>query len=151
MERLKARLERTGQNANARPRSPPTKPPTTTPAVVQQDEPREETPTPKYEWDPPEARQRILAGEEIVISHAGASQYTAPGGGVSACGIAALNCLHIIFEKERNGLRGRALLENIMTREVAEVRRAASDIWAVYRCFSRRSLQYVRSGPANLI
>jgi hypothetical protein len=152
MDRLKAHIERASrdvQNGNAGPRSPPRELPTTTSVVVLRHEPQEETPAPTYEWDPPEAMQRILAGDEIVVSHPGASQYTAPGGGVSACGIAALNCLHIIFGKERNGLRGSALVENIMTRDVAEVRRSASEPSAVHRCLSRRSPRYVRSGPAD--
>ena len=43
---------------------------------------------------------RILSGERIVISH-GTSQYQV--GGVSACGLAALNCTRIILAAEQDG------------------------------------------------
>ena len=80
--------------------------------------------SPQFEESPASAVQRVLAGEEVVVSHIGASQYTTPGGGVSACGIAALNCLRVVFEREKEGVRGEALLEQLMTREVAEVCRS---------------------------
>lgn len=51
---------------------------------------------------------KILSGERIVISH-GASQYQA--GGVSACGLAALNCARIILTAEQEGPKGRDLLK----------------------------------------
>jgi hypothetical protein len=71
-----------------------------------------------------DAVRRVLSGEEVVVSHIGASQYANPGGGVSACGLAALNCLRVVFTKEKAGVRGEALLEELMTRDVAEVCRS---------------------------
>jgi hypothetical protein len=50
--------------------------------------------------DPPQD----LSGERTVISH-GASQYQA--GGVSACGLAALNCARIILAAEQDGPKGK--------------------------------------------
>ena len=64
--------------------------------------------------------QQVLVNGEYVISFPGASQY-AEGGGVSACGIAALNCVRVIFNKEHQGLRDVVLLTEIMSRETMEV------------------------------
>jgi len=61
---------------------------------------------------------RILSGERTVISH-GASQYQ--GGGVSACGIAALNCTRIILAAEQDGPKGRDLLEFVTKAKTAHV------------------------------
>ena len=84
-----------------------------------------EEPLPAPEESPAESVRRVLSGEEVVVSHIGASQYANPsGGGVSACGLAALNCLRVVFTKEKAGVRGEALLEELMTREVAEVCRS---------------------------
>jgi hypothetical protein len=63
--------------------------------------------------------QKILRGSVHVISHAGASQYARPGGGVSACGLAALNCARVVLGKEQDGLRDDALLQNLMSLETA--------------------------------
>jgi hypothetical protein len=65
-------------------------------------------------------RQQVLINGECVISFPGASQYT-EGRGVSACGIAALNCVRVIFNKEQQGLKDAALLTEIMSRETMEV------------------------------
>jgi len=43
---------------------------------------------------------KILSGELTVISH-GTSQYQV--GGVSACGLAALNCARIVLTAEQDG------------------------------------------------
>ncbi|KAF9651535.1 hypothetical protein BDM02DRAFT_3154328 [Thelephora ganbajun] len=51
---------------------------------------------------------KILSGERTVISH-GTSQYQV--GGVSACGLAALNCTRIILAAEQDGPKGRDLLK----------------------------------------
>ena len=65
-------------------------------------------------------RRQVLANGECVVSFLGASQY-AEGGGVSACGIAALNCVRVIFSKEQLGLRDAALVTEIMSRDTMEV------------------------------
>ena len=114
----------------------------------------EEATSPQSEENPASAVQRVLAGDEVVISHIGASQYTTPGGGVSACGIAALNCLRVVFEKEREGVRGGALLEQLMTREVAEVCRSSQVdgmLSGAYYHGIRKSPRYAPGGQASLI
>ena len=65
-------------------------------------------------------RRQVLANGECVISFLGASQY-AEGAGVSACGIAALNCVRVIFSKEHEGLQDAALVTAIMSRDTMEV------------------------------
>lgn len=62
---------------------------------------------------------KILSGERTVISH-GTSQYQV--GGVSACGLAALNCTRIILAAEQDGPKGRDLLEFVTKAKTAQVR-----------------------------
>ena len=62
---------------------------------------------------------RILSGERIVISH-GNSQYQV--GGVSACGLAALNCTRIVLAAEQDGPKGRDLLKFVTKAKTAQVR-----------------------------
>lgn len=64
--------------------------------------------------------EEIFTGKTVVASFAGTHQYAI--GGISACGLAALNCARVLFEKESQGLGGMRLLEAIATREVCEVR-----------------------------
>ena len=61
---------------------------------------------------------KILSGERTVISH-GASQYQA--GGISACGLAALNCARIVLTAEQDGPKGRDLLKYVMRAKTAFV------------------------------
>ena len=62
---------------------------------------------------------RILSGERTVISH-GTSQYQV--GGVSACGLAALNCTRIVLAAEQDGPKGRDLLKFVTKAKTAQVR-----------------------------
>jgi len=62
---------------------------------------------------------RILSGELTVISH-GTSQYQV--GGVSACGLAALNCARIVLTAEQDGPKGRDLLKYVTKAKTAQVR-----------------------------
>jgi len=63
---------------------------------------------------------RILSGvERTVISHVGTSQYQV--GGVSACGLAALNCTRIILAAEQDGPKGKDLLKFVMKARTAQV------------------------------
>lgn len=62
---------------------------------------------------------RILSGERTVISH-GISQYLV--GGVSACGLAALNCARIVLAAEQDGPTGRDLLKFVTRPKTAQVR-----------------------------
>ena len=67
---------------------------------------------------------RILSGvERTVISH-GPSQYQV--GGVSACGLAALNCTRIVLAAEQDGPKGRDLLKFVMKARTAQVRDSGS-------------------------
>ena len=61
---------------------------------------------------------RILSGERTVISH-GASQYQV--GGVSACGLAALNCARIVLAAEQDGPKGIDLLKFVTRHKTAQV------------------------------
>ncbi|THH22126.1 hypothetical protein EUX98_g8250 [Antrodiella citrinella] len=55
------------------------------------------------------------------LSKPSRSQYVGgDGGGASACGLAALNCARIILGKERDGLKGVALLEEMVKKETLE-------------------------------
>jgi hypothetical protein len=79
------------------------------------------TPTPRSYRVPSEPIARILAGHEHVVSFAGRSQYGPDGGGVSACGLAALNFARIIMGKECEGIMGEQILQEMMKQETAEV------------------------------
>lgn len=69
----------------------------------------------------PETLARLLQGEtELVVSHPGRSQYSAPGSGASACGLAALNCVRLVLQAERDGVCGIELLEHILKQEFSE-------------------------------
>jgi hypothetical protein len=57
-----------------------------------------------------ETVDRVLAGVQQVVSFPGCSQYAAGGGGVSTCGLAALNCARVILGRERDGLKGEELV-----------------------------------------
>ena len=62
---------------------------------------------------------KILSGERTLISHV-ASQYRV--GGVSACGLAALNCARIVLTAEQDGPKGRDLLEYVIRAKTAQVK-----------------------------
>ena len=82
---------------------------------------------------------RILSGERTVISH-GISQYQV--GGVSACGLAALNCTRIVLSAEQDGPKGTDLLEFVIKAKTARVRSQA--VLAI-------SLQFTYIFPGNYI
>jgi regulator of replication initiation timing len=64
---------------------------------------------------------RILAGTQQTVSFPGRSQYAAGGGGASACGLAAFNCVRIILSRERDGIRAAELVSSMVDRETIEV------------------------------
>jgi len=68
---------------------------------------------------------RILSGEQVVISH-GTSQYQV--GGVSACGLAALNCTRIVLAAEQDGPKGKELLKFVAKAKTAQVRGLRSSL-----------------------
>lgn len=68
-----------------------------------------------------EIARQVLRGErEYVASHAGRSQYSA--GGMSACGLAALNCARIVLQREKATKVGpEEFVSSMMQRELCEV------------------------------
>jgi hypothetical protein len=65
----------------------------------------------------------ILLGSESIVSFPGRSQYTPGGGGVSACGLAAMNFARIILSMFRQDeFDGRDLLSILQKQETSEVR-----------------------------
>ncbi|KAM5540362.1 hypothetical protein V8D89_005820 [Ganoderma adspersum] len=66
--------------------------------------------------------QRVLSGEatEYVVTHPGRSQYSEAGGGVSACGLAALNCARIVLGLHSAGLGPAHLVQELMKRKFLE-------------------------------
>ena len=67
-------------------------------------------------------RSVLLHGTERVVYHDGTSQYNRKGSGPAACGLVALNFVRVAFLKEQYGLRDEALLQDVLSRECAEVR-----------------------------
>ncbi|KAF8645632.1 hypothetical protein AX16_007714 [Volvariella volvacea WC 439] len=63
--------------------------------------------------------EKIMRGVEVVVSHVGSSQYE-DGIGVSACGLAALNCVRIVLGKEQDGVTGERLVMEMMKRQAVE-------------------------------
>ena len=93
---------------------------------------------------------RILSGERVVISH-GTSQYQL--GGVSACGLAALNCTRIVLAAEQDGPKGRDLLKYVTKARTAQVRQVPDrvrDLPSVYLLFPRILRRFALSGQAPL-
>ncbi|TDL23182.1 hypothetical protein BD410DRAFT_721585 [Rickenella mellea] len=61
---------------------------------------------------------KILGGDVVVVSHPGLSQYTR--GTPSSCGIAALNCVRLVLDLERNGVTEVNLLKAMMERRLMD-------------------------------
>lgn len=66
---------------------------------------------------------KVVSGEapEYVVTHPGCSQYSQAGGGVSACGIAALNCARIVLGLHAARLGHEQLVLELMRRQLLEV------------------------------
>ena len=77
-------------------------------------------------------RSALLDGTEQVVSHDGTGQYNRDGSGAAVRGLAALNFARVAFLKEKDGLRGHALLRAVLSRECAEVRRNRSLYLSAY-------------------
>ena len=73
------------------------------------------------------SRSVVVDGAEHVISYDSTSQYNRDGTGASACGLAALNFARIVFSMEQSGLRDTTLLQAVLARACAEVRRRYSN------------------------
>ena len=66
------------------------------------------------------SRSILVDGAEHVLSYGGTSQYNRNG---TSASLAALNFARLVFSMEQGGLQDTALLQAVMTRECAEVRR----------------------------
>ena len=66
---------------------------------------------------------KILSGElpEYIVTHSGHSQYSNAGGGVSACGVAALNCARIVLGLHAAGIDSTQLVQQLTSRRFLEV------------------------------
>ncbi|TFK66840.1 hypothetical protein BDN72DRAFT_127511 [Pluteus cervinus] len=62
----------------------------------------------------------IMNGKEVVVSHPGSSQYMSQGNGSSACGLAALNCVRLVFAKAKEGLTGEDLIMYSMLQQTTD-------------------------------
>lgn len=69
----------------------------------------------------PDTLSQVLAGNlvDYVVSH-DRSQYSGVGG-ASACGLAAMNCARLVLLKERQGTRGRELLNELVKEQTSDV------------------------------
>ena len=66
------------------------------------------------------SRSILVDGAEYVLSYGGTSQYNR---NETSASLAALNFARLVFSMEQGGLQDTALLQAVMTRECAEVRR----------------------------
>ena len=67
---------------------------------------------------------KILSGElpEYIVTHPGHSQYSNAGGGVSACGVAALNSARLVLGLHAAGIDSAQLVQELTERSFLEVR-----------------------------
>jgi hypothetical protein len=86
----------------------------------------------------------LVDGVERVLSYGGTGQYNRDGTGTSACGLAALNFARIVFAMEQSGLQGINLLQAVLARECAEVRRVCSIPLSKYILISKGNHCYMR-------
>ena len=78
----------------------------------------------------------VVDDAEHVLSYGGTSQYNRDGTGASACGLAALNFARIVFSMEQSGLQDITLLQAVLARACAEVRRSYSNTLSEHRLIS---------------
>jgi hypothetical protein len=91
------------------------------------------------------SRSVVVDGAEHVVSYGGTSQYNRDGTGASACGLAALNFARIVFSMEQSGLQDTTLLQAVLARACAEVRRRYSNpLVSVHRLISTGNHGYMR-------
>ena len=69
--------------------------------------------------DPDKNGQPALLANHIVAHKA--SQYSGNGGGVSACGLAAVNCARLLLQKDKSGVHGFDLVREMSKAETFEV------------------------------
>ncbi|KAG6890929.1 hypothetical protein C0995_000886 [Termitomyces sp. Mi166 len=72
---------------------------------------------------------QVFKGEQLLVSHDGLSQYRHHSVGQSACGLAALNCARLIFEKQNDGLRGEDLILWLSSRQGVEEITSICEFW----------------------
>jgi hypothetical protein len=97
----------------------------------------------------------VVDDAEYVLSYSGTSQYNRDGTGASACGLAALNFARIVFSMEQSGLRDTNLLQAVLARACAEVRRRTvipyPSTGSSPPLFHRKPRQYAHCGRATSI
>ncbi|KAG6880056.1 hypothetical protein C0992_006868 [Termitomyces sp. T32_za158] len=72
-----------------------------------------------------------IFGGELIVSYDGLSQYRrhSPSAGHSACGLAALNCVRLAFEKYNDGVTGEDLIRWLSCRQGAEKIVSICELW----------------------
>jgi hypothetical protein len=91
------------------------------------------------------SRSVVLGGAEHVVSYGSTSQYNRDGAGALACGLAALNFARIVFSMEQSGLQDTTLLQSVLARACAEVRRRYSNPISMHRLiYSTGNYGYMR-------
>jgi hypothetical protein len=90
------------------------------------------------------SRSILVDGVERVLSYDGTGQYNRDGTGASACGLAALNFARVVFSMEQGGLQNTDLLEAVLSRECAEVRRLYPTPLSEHILISKANYCYMR-------
>ena len=77
----------------------------------------------ELEYDRPVDVLKVVSGDaaEYIVTHPGRSQYSQAGGGVSACGIAALNCARKVLGLDAAGVGSEHLVQELMNHRLLEV------------------------------
>ncbi len=99
--------------------------------------------------NPSDFLAQIIKEKEKLVVHPGTSQYTI--GGVSACGLASLNFARLVLDKEREGIRGAALLADIASVQAVEVSGVDRVHFSRFSWFSRISSPSALNGGTIFI
>lgn len=65
--------------------------------------------------------EHILSGKDYIVSHENTSQYAM--GGLSSCGIVAMNCIRHVLTLEKDGCTGEDLVVKLTQQATVDVRR----------------------------
>ncbi|KAG5339203.1 hypothetical protein C0989_005184 [Termitomyces sp. Mn162] len=74
---------------------------------------------------------QVFLGEQLLVSHDGLSQYSrhSSSAGHSACGLAALDCVRLTFEKQNAGVMGEDLIRWLSSRQGTEEITSICEFW----------------------
>ncbi|KAG5731713.1 hypothetical protein E4T56_gene712 [Termitomyces sp. T112] len=74
---------------------------------------------------------QVFLGEQLLVSHDGLSQYSrhSSSAGHSACGLAALDCVRLTFEKQNAGVTGEDLIRWLSSRQGTEEITSICEFW----------------------